>query len=908
MIAPSTSWRRLATLVTLPALPLLACLLLAPGCQGGSEQREAPRPLSARLLVPKRASRGVPIIVGLLEGEGEGQGQGTVEERCGGPALFRFGDGEEAESPSCFTSHTYKQAGVYTVSAQYTATGGAGQTERSRTIEVLDTPGPEARFTIPGHGEAPSFGDLPFPSEFYRQPDGTISIADLPVRNEALRRALEKGLASVDGFGTNAALFLWFSGPIDPDVLPRDPWAFAEPGSPVLLVDIDPSSASYTKRVPLAASWDGEEKRLSVMPYPGFPLEEHTSYALVVTPFLVGPSGTVTASGDFAALSEDDPVVSGRTPERVRRLYAYLWDALEAQSDIPSPRTLPCATVFTTQSVTHRLLPVQQALDTGKEAGIPDPRPEFDEHYIFGEGFPRSLDMLIGEQPLSGPGYDPPSHDQLAAVVTKAFYLSPDYLSADEDLFDPEGGQFVLEDGVPLLQGTRRIPFTLTLPRTPAPAGGYPVVIVGHGLGLARWYEPIIQANELARHGFAVAAIDAAMHGDRYDVTNIHPLVALLLHRLLPSLGMEFPLAPEDRIINYTGGAGADGFADPNHDGAQLAFIKGFANLAGIRDNVLQTVVDLMQLARVFRNGPVEIPGLGQIRFQADRVLYLGNSLGAWIGAILVSVDPLVQAAALNCGGGGIIVNLIVNSPAFGGEFGPVLAGLFGLSEKDLSSPFSPILNLVQTVVEAMDPLNWAPRSVVRPFEYPGARPQPAKHLLLEEVMWDNSMPNEATEALARAFGASLLEPCYRDVGFVPRGGTSVSANAANGRSTVALAQYAPAEHGFNIGWRQGHIYYQLGFPFEEPPRFRPVVDAQGRATQHPIRNPVEPGVAQLIEFFETFLRQGLPRVEMKYGYAPVHDYDDDGCLDEEETLAGSDPSNPASRPFHCGQTSGQSR
>ncbi len=863
----------------------VVCLLLPCGCNESEHSVE--RASSFTLHLPARASAGVPIAIGVT-----GSSTSQVQE-----LLFDFGDNQRIKTSSCsFVAHAYQAPGRYTVVVRYRTEYVSGSL--SRSIDVVKTHGPEATFTVPSDHASPAFGDLPFPNELYRGPDGRILVDKLPVKRPVLKEALEQGLATVDGFGTTAAAFVWFSDTVDVTTLPQDPYAFTEPGSPVFMINIDPSSPSYKKRIPLMASWDDEDKRLSVLPYPGSPLEEHTLYGLVVTSFLTGTTGSVTPSADFVAL-RDHKGFRLQAPENVLQAYTQLWATLEDEIDIPRVTTLPCATVFVTQRISRWLVPICQAINADS-SGIPDPAPTFDARYIYREDYPATVDTLIGVQPLSGPGYDPPAHDQVRAIVTKAFYTSPVFLSEDRDLFDSQGGQFVFKNGIPEMQGTRRVPFTLTIPRTPPPPEGYPVVIIGHGLGLARWYEPVLQANELARKGFAVAAIDAVMHGDRYDVHNINPVLALVLHTVPPKLGMEFPLGVQDSMYNYTGASGEDGWADPNYDGAQLAFIKGFANFAGVRDNVLQTTVDLMQLARVFRKGLLNIQGLGQLQFQKDGVFYLGNSLGAWIGSLLVSVDPCVRADVLNCGGGGIVINLLVNSPAFGGEFGPVLSLLLGLDEKDLSSMFSPVLNLVQIIVEPMDPLNWAAYAAGRSLCSEGNCSSIGKQVLLNEVMWDNSMPNEATEALARAFGAVLLEPFYREVPFVPPGGFFVSGNRDSGRSTVVLAQYAPAEHGFNIGWRRGHIYYQIGFPFEEPPRFRPVVDAQGRPTMYPIRNPVEAGVAQYIDFFVSVLTEGIGRVEMKYGYVPVHDYDDDGCTDDLERAAGTDPSNPLRRPAQC--------
>jgi hypothetical protein len=75
------------------------------------------------------------------------------------------------------------------------------------------------------------------------------------------------------------------------------------------------------------------------------------------------------------------------------------------------------------------------------------------------------------------------------------------------------------------------------------------------------------------------------------------------------------------------------------------------------RDGLRQTVVDLMQLARVIHGGG--IPGLS-----TSRIFYFGQSFGGIYGTELLGSDPLIRAGVPNVPGGPI-VEIARLSPSF---------------------------------------------------------------------------------------------------------------------------------------------------------------------------------------------------------------------------------------------------
>jgi hypothetical protein len=173
------------------------------------------------------------------------------------------------------------------------------------------------------------------------------------------------------------------------------------------------------------------------------------------------------------------------------------------------------------------------------------------------------------------------------------------------------------------------------LPETPAPASGYPVVLVGHGLGDQRFAGPAFFASALVPRA-AVLSINAVGHG-------YGPRSRVLLERQNGST-LEIPIPGRGRDIDNTG------VIDP-FDGCVLV-APGAP--AFIRDCLRTTAIDYRKLIREIEAG-VDFDGDGRRDLDANRIQYLGQSLGAMYGAILLGLEGNLEGGVLNVGGGSAI-------------------------------------------------------------------------------------------------------------------------------------------------------------------------------------------------------------------------------------------------------------
>jgi hypothetical protein len=102
-------------------------------------------------------------------------------------------------------------------------------------------------------------------------------------------------------------------------------------------------------------------------------------------------------------------------------------------------------------------------------------------------------------------------------------------------------------DGLPDVQGTPEIPFTVVVPNTPQPVNGYPIIIDQHGLGGERSLVALL-GNALAERGFASIGIEAVAHGYRFHD---------------PNGTSQSNRDGADKLPNFPGGiTSPDGFAD----------------------------------------------------------------------------------------------------------------------------------------------------------------------------------------------------------------------------------------------------------------------------------------------------------------------------------------------------------
>jgi hypothetical protein len=188
----------------------------------------------------------------------------------------------------------------------------------------------------------------------------------------------------------------------------------------------------------------------------------------------------------------------------------------------------------------------------------------------------------------------------------------------------------------------------------------FPVIFYGHGYGGSR-IESLGFVGQMARHGFAVVAIESLGHGLALD-----PGQEAGAFLLFSSFGLG---GVWDALINGRDhDLNGDGIGDPGAD-----FFTGY--LFHTRDNVRQTIIDFMQMVRVVRSfdgvrrWPFDLDGDGQNElagdFDADGVVDLGGpenryytmgqSLNGIMSMILAGAEPVFRAAAPISGGGGLI-------------------------------------------------------------------------------------------------------------------------------------------------------------------------------------------------------------------------------------------------------------
>src|SRR5690606_5871125 len=215
-------------------------------------------------------------------------------------------------------------------------------------------------------------------------------------------------------------------------------------------------------------------------PYPGFPLADATTYALVLTNRMSSADGgDVLAQSDWSALAG-----SGGSPaiEKAREVYAPLFTWLgepggDERGDVVS------AAVFTTQNATSIVPAIRKA--------------------VFSTPAPVARDLVMSQM---GSSY----------VVYVGNYDAPN-LQVGEPPYIPTGGQIEIgPDGAAVIQRMESMRFAVSVPLGDVPATGFPFAIYQHGTG-GNWASFIedVTAEQRASAGTDVIATYQVLHGPR---------------------------------------------------------------------------------------------------------------------------------------------------------------------------------------------------------------------------------------------------------------------------------------------------------------------------------------------------------------------------------------------------------
>jgi len=333
-----------------------------------------------------------------------------------------------------------------------------------------------------------------------------------------------------------------------------------------------------------------------------------------------------------------------------------------------------------------------------------------------------------------------------------AMYAAPNFQQGVKP-YTEEGGDVAFEDGVPLVAELEPIRVRMLIPRNyQMPDGGWPVVLYSHGTG-GDW-ESCLDATEgdVPKDGLAMICIDQPLHGIR--------------------------------------GVGDD---------SNYLNSFNFFNPRSGRMSFRQAAADTLWLSLMVTQGRFDLgpngDGWGKgFRMDPDKILFFGHSHGGLAGIIALGVDPRLTGAVLS-GASGVLTETILRrkDPV---DIASLLAAILGIDTSQLDT-FHPILTLAQTLVDATDPINYAPYWL---SPVTGGR---AKHVLMTEGTEDEASPSVGTDAVAAAAGVPLIVPVEQQSrahelrGLVAET-SPVSGNLSTTTGAVitgGLKQYAGGDH-----------------------------------------------------------------------------------------------------------------
>lgn len=308
-----------------------------------------------------------------------------------------------------------------------------------------------------------------------------------------------------------------------------------------------------------------------------------------------------------------------------------------------------------------------------------------------------------------------------------------------------DDGVILRDPGDPLDTATTyRLPYTVWLPLDP-PDGALPTIVWGSGLGSGRGQGSAL-ASFAVPEGYAVIAIDPVQHGEHPSVPEGESSDALVTVLRFFTLGYDLPA-------------------------------RNLAPLV-LRDHWRQSTYDKLQLVERIQAG-IDLDGDDAPDLDADRLTYLGVSLGGIMGVEPLALTDAFGAAVLVVPGGRVSAIIADSS-----RFAPLitLATPAGVSDGQVRR-FFPVL---QTLLERGDAATYAPHVLEDRFD----ETDPPS-VLAGIVLDDDTVPNVANYALMRAMGLPLVAELVRpEPGFDTAIAAPLSGNRFDGNRTAGFLQF----------------------------------------------------------------------------------------------------------------------
>ena len=267
-----------------------------------------------------------------------------------------------------------------------------------------------------------------------------------------------------------------------------------------------------------------------------------------------------------------------------------------------------------------------------------------------------------------------------------------------------------------------QIPVLAFVPAGTPPIDGWPTVVFGHGLGSSKESTFVI-SPQLARAGYITVAIDFVAHGARAKQVTA------------------------DAALACTG--------TPSATLSPQCFAPFLSpNLAGTRDNIRQSVLDVLRLVAALKACDNDGCDAAVPTFSVDptKLEYAGISLGGIMGSVITAMSPDLKASVLNVAGAGwadifentgslaiqcSLVNGLIDAGVLVGDKSnaTLTTGLCTTPAWKAQAGYRQFSAIARWVLDPADPANFNTRLA-------------AKKFLLQEVIGDTVVPNLATDRL----------------------------------------------------------------------------------------------------------------------------------------------------------------
>ncbi len=591
---------------------------------------------------------------------------------------------------------------------------------------VPDTATFATYFNVPRNGAAlQDFYQLPFPNDIRVRANGTLDLSSFPRPGKSLlgvdvvdlyADALDEDF---EGFSSIAPVLFRFTKELEFDSLGAN-------GANIKLVDVTPSTPEFGTE--LARGWSyGAGKRkfhcqqaLILGPSRTAPLlPGHTYAAYVTTAIRSKQNETPVVPPDLAAvigavMPADPDLATAWTKYTSFRSY------LTAKSI--DPATIAGLTVYTVADSTKRAREIAAAV-----AASPLPSPT---NVTLCDGTTTS--PCAGEDgracgDSSGPFWE-----------IHGTFTEPNFQAGTLPYATPaDGGGISYNGTTPVQNGTTTVCFALTVPKTAAPANGYPLVVHAHGTG---------------------GSFKSAVTGG---------IAAQLATASTPTATLTF-----DGVVHGMRRNGSPRSVD--------SLVFNVINPRAARDNHLQGAVDVIQAMRV-----AQVPityNTTTVRFDATKVYYFGHSQGSNVGIPGVAVSNVTTGALFSGAGSDLTVGILNKTSPVNAKAGLEL--LLG----DPLAAGHPVMVLWQTFFDRIDPINFAPLLVLRPTGVP------SKHVMMTWSATDTFSPKDTLNATAKAARLLVADPTVIEDQMTGADARPVGPNRTGGDAVLRFAtvfQYA---------------------------------------------------------------------------------------------------------------------